>query len=290
MAPLDAPWHEWATALPGSVDKGPIPSKLILFLPLTVFLLQAAYAVWVFRVPIAKKKVSKFYATLIVLNIITMSVVTGLVSLNGLLPGFIHAEKKHELEGTALALYYVTVGLFSAFHSVNNCCRVVFDMYGCRAAMKFIPVAVLLQGWQLVALPYGLDPFTGLAVLMLIDYSQHSIALVYWLVKVCLSTEEEHVKKDRLWCGIGGVIFHMASVAPQMFYIATTPVKLQTTNGLCAIYLATVIIMFVSHCFWIAMTLRTRPRDSSDDPLAVSKSDHDETTRTDDASIWAVLL
>lgn len=288
MAPLDSPWHEWATALPGSVNKGPIPSMIILYVPLGLFLLQAAYGAGMLSDPVKKQRSSKFYATLIIVNIIAMSVVTGFMSLNGLLQGILDPSQQRELEGWGLGLWYITIGLFALFHSVVNCGRILYDSHGVETATKFIPVAVLLQGWQLVAIPFGLSPYKGLVYLMGMDYAQHLVALAYWSVKLHRPSEA-FLDKDRLWYGIIGVVFHMIAPGPQIFYLYTTPYKHQSTEGLCIIYLGTVLIMFVSQWFWILMAMRTRP---SPDPLAISKSERNSEHSddlTEDASIWALL-
>jgi len=271
MAPSDTPWNDWAATFPGSVDKGPIPSQLVMYLPLLLFLVQAAYAARSFLAK--RQEISQFYATLIVLNIIAMALVSGPTSLNGLLPGYVNEAKRFELSTSNSALWYMNVLLFSAIHSVNNCCRVAFDAYGLRAAKRLIPVAVALQGWQLVALPFGFSPFTGIVALTVIDYLQHFGALTYWLVKIGTAkrgssmtegdthnTNKTNTDVRRLWYGVGGVLLHMVSVVPQLYYIVTVEAQDQTTAGLCLVYSVTTVGMFSSQCFWIAMAGRTPPR------------------------------
>ena len=289
MAPLDTPWYEWAAALPGSVDKGPIPSKMIVFVPLTVFVLQAIYALCVFRAPKALQKISHFYSTLVVLNILTMAFATGLLSLNGLLPALVDHSDKHKrldlMGGTALSVWYLVVFLCGGFNCVGIFGRLVFDLYGGRAAVQFIPVAILMQGWQLLALPGGYAPLSGFVALILIDFVQHGLALLFWSFQLCFQSDVQ-VDKQRSWLGIGGVVFHIAAAFPQTVYLANNTVEFQTTTGLCFVYLVTILLLFASHCCWIAMALRTPPR-VSEDPMELSKSERTELA--EDASIWALL-
>ena len=91
---------------------------------------------------------------------------------------------------------------------MNNCCRVVYDSHGLWAAVCFIPIAVMLQFWQVFALIFGFSPYVGVIVLTVIDYCEHFVALSYWLYKIfSANTEEEDgFNKKRAWFGVGGVV------------------------------------------------------------------------------------
>jgi hypothetical protein len=258
MAPSGTPWNSWVSSFPGSVEKGPWPCYIIMFGPLVIFLAQAIYAQRLFskKNRIDKQSISKFYANLIVLNITAMALVTGPGFLNGLVTGFLQGYDGALYPTTPLILWYLKIFAFGV-HSVNNCCRIVFDAFGLRAAVWFIPVAASFQLWQVLALPFGFDPYLGVVVLSGIDYLEHLIALMYWLFRL-RSPPQQVDDKKRLWCGVWGVLLHKFAIIPAFIY-GTKPVH--TTGGLCAVYITAIVLMFASQMFWIKMALLTRPSD-----------------------------
>lgn len=263
MAPSGTPWNSWGSAFPGSVEKGPWPCYIIMFGPLVIYLAQAIYAQRLFskKHTIDKHSISKFYSNLIILNIAAMALVTGPSTINGLIVGYVRGYDGAVYPTTPLILWYLTIFAFGLVHSVNNCCRIVFDAFGLRAAIWFIPVASSFQLWQVLALPFGFDPYLGVVVLTGIDYLEHLIALMYWLFRLCSAQNVDD--KKRLWCGVCGVLLHMISIIPVLIYV-TRPVEVQTTGGLCAVYITVIVLMFASQMFWIRMALLTpRPSDMS---------------------------
>jgi hypothetical protein len=276
MAPSDTPWNKWANAFPGSVEKGPLPSYLIMVLPLVFFLLQAFFAQWIFHGRRKSNTISTFYSTLVTINIIGMALLTGPATLNGLLTGYFRdsATPSDSYPTIPLVIWYFTVLAFVA-HSVINCCRVVYDAFGLRAAVQFIPFAACFQAWQIIALPFGFSPYLGIVILTIVDYLQHLTSLIYWLYNICTASPD--VDKIRLWFGVGGVVLHMIAIVPAMVYVISIPLSNQTTGGLCAIYACSVIMMFASQTFWIGMALRTPP------PGATSSNDADNEDERDGA-------
>ena len=87
MVLANTPWNGWAVAFPGSVEKGPVPSYIIMFMPLFLFGAQIIYARWVFQKN--QETISKFYSNIITLHIASMILVSGSSSLNDLLLGYL---------------------------------------------------------------------------------------------------------------------------------------------------------------------------------------------------------
>lgn len=199
----DSVWNDWEVPFPGSTEKGKVASYLIMFGPLLVFGCQAIYAHWAFKK--SKRPISKFYSTLITWNIIAMILVTGSTSLNGLLQGYSRGDDPSEYPDLARGIWGLTVACYSLFHSVNNCCRVIYDAYGLSSAIYFIPIAIIMQFWQVFALPFGFSPYLGCICIAAIDYVEHVVAFLYWMFQVVMRDAED-VDKKRACFGIGGVV------------------------------------------------------------------------------------
>ena len=127
--------------------------------------------------------------------------------LSGLLAGFKAGDDPDLYPDTARGIWGLIIAGYACIHSVNNCCRVVYDSHGLWAAVCFIPIAAMLQFWQVFALIFGLSPFSGFIALTAIDYSEHFVALMYWLYKIfSANTEDDGFNKKRAWYGVGGVV------------------------------------------------------------------------------------
>lgn len=248
-------WNAMAVALPGTVNLGPIVSYTMLFVPFVLFAAQGMYARKLFNEK--KASISVFYSTLILLNIAGMALVTAPSVLGGLVGGYARKADPTSYPSTALGIWGLTI-LGYAIHSVNNCCRVIFDSRGLRAAVLFIPFAFMLQAWHIFALLFGFNVYHSVMTLIIIDYTGHTAGMAYWLHKIWKG-DPENVDKARAWLGVGGVFFHMISIVPSVFYRIKVPSVDQTTGanlGLCAFL---VVAMIISQVFWIKMALCTTP-------------------------------
>jgi len=195
-------------ALPGMKESGFVITLLSVVSTAVFFLGQAVYAVWRFWV--LREKISKFYAALIVVNITAMALVTFPV---------IHTKVSWVSEEGGRTVYTATPAasvavllIHTAFglHSVCNCCRVIFDISGKKAAQLFMPVAYVMQAWLLLPLGAGWITFgDALLILTAVDYMQHIGALVFWCWHVMKMQNRERERR----C-IYGVALHMTSVLP----------------------------------------------------------------------------
>mmetsp|Transcript_12152 Transcript_12152/g.18365 ORF Transcript_12152/g.18365 Transcript_12152/m.18365 type:complete len:299 (+) Transcript_12152:146-1042(+) len=248
-------WNAMAVALPGTVNMGPIVSYLVLFVPFVLFGAQGIYARKLFNDK--KASISIFYSTLILLNVAGMALVTAPSALNGLVTGYARKDDPTSYPPTALGIWGLTNFVYGV-HSVNNCCRVIFDSRGLRVAILFIPVAFMLQAWIIIALLFGFNPYSSFMIGAFIDYIQHLSGLVYWLRKIS-KEDSEQVDKARAWFGVGGVFSHMISVVPVITYKMDVPLEDQTTGANLGLLAFMVVVMIISQVFWIKMALCTPP-------------------------------
>lgn len=235
-------WNAMAVALPGTVGVGSIVSYLVLFVPFAFFGAQEIYARRLF--------------ILILLNVAGIALVTAPSVL------FVTGYVARKADPTsyppiALGIWGLTIFVYGV-HSVNNCCRVIFDSHGLRVAILFIPIAFMLQAWIIIALLFGFNPYSSFIIVVCIDYIQHLSGLVYWLRKIC-KEDSEQVDKARARFGVGGVFSHMISTVPVILYKINVPLEDQTTGANLGLYAFMVVAMIISQIFWIKMALCTPP-------------------------------
>ena len=135
-------------------------------------------------------------------------IITTATALLGLLASYKAGDDPDLYPDTARGVWGLTIAGYACIHSVNNCCRVIYDSHGLWAAVRFIPIAVMFQFWQVFALIFGFSPFFGFVALTLIDFCEHFVALLYWSFKIFSSnTEDDGFNKKRAWYGVSGVVF-----------------------------------------------------------------------------------
>merc|ERR1711971_988727 len=168
------------TAYPGFTSFGPYVAWLSVFGTFLPFGYQVVYAMltlfpkW--------ESISKWYASVTVLNIFAMFLVTFRMTMDQLTStAFPHGQLT--IHDAPWPVAFVTIYLLTLFpiHSMCNVTRLIFDIWGVNVAIKCMIPGYMSQAWLLMPLFVGV-PIGYLTVIMaVVDYAQHLTAMVYWL-------------------------------------------------------------------------------------------------------------
>lgn len=252
---------------------GPVMSWFMLGSTCIVFFGQAMFAAARFQA--RKDKVSKFYATLIVLNITAMGLVTGPMLLHQVLPvppfGGAAAYTDYTAPAAKVVIQHYVLLAFS-IHSINNCCRLAHDAFGPKAAWQLMPFAWLAQAWLTAPTATGAFSFgMGLMILSLVDYVQHLAGLAYWSWYVARVQNRERERR----C-IYGVLLHMASIIPYVSYVNSCWGLDYNESAHGAVFTIMVAAMFFSQWNWIAAAELTPPEHTPPEHTPRDKSEGDD--------------
>merc|ERR1712070_726946 len=106
--------------------------------------------------PTISQQVNEFYAGMIVFNISAMAIVTWRMNLCMDTP--IPPWNDDTIDTASAMVTGMTFSILLLFpvHTVNNCCRVIFDILGEGAAKWCIVPAWCTQGWLVIAAYKGM--------------------------------------------------------------------------------------------------------------------------------------
>lgn len=123
---------------------------------------------------------------------------------------------------TAASYAFLSLLALFSLHSVSNCCRVIFDACGERAAKSAVIPAALIQLWLLwPALTFTFTLQMILLILIATDYVQTFVGCTFWAAVAC-TEEPSSAGRARACYGICGGALHMLSAAPLVgFHVAT---------------------------------------------------------------------
>ena len=173
------------------------------------------------------------------------------------------------------AASYAFLSLLATFslHSVSNCCRLIFDACGERAAKFAVIPAALCQMWLLwPPLTFTFSLQMVMLILIAIDYCQHLVSCAYWAAVACRATSAS--RRGRALYGVCGGLFHMLSAVPLVsFHVVTSYQFFETTERpgpwVCVPLVGLAVgLMASAQTCWINMALLT-PQASAATRLAM---------------------
>ena len=123
---------------------------------------------------------------------------------------------------TAASYAFLSLVIFFSLHSVGNCCRVIFDACGERAAKSAVIPAALCQLWLFwPALTFTFTLQMILLILIATDYVQTFVGCTFWAAVACTEAPSS-AGRARACYGVCGGALHMLSAAPLVgFHVAT---------------------------------------------------------------------
>ena len=174
---------------------------------------------------------------------------------------------------TAASYAFLSLVIFFSLHSVGNCCRVIFDACGERAAKFAVIPAALCQMWLLwPPLTFTFSLQMVMLILIAIDYCQHLVSCAYWAAVACRATSAS--RRGRALYGVCGGLFHMLSAVPLVsFHVVTSYQFFETTERpgpwVCVPLVGLAVgLMASAQTCWINMALLT-PQASAATRLAM---------------------
>ena len=123
---------------------------------------------------------------------------------------------------TAASYAFLSLLALFSLHSVCNCCRVIFDAFGERAAKSVVIPAALCQLWLLwPALTFTFSLQMILLILIATDYAQTFVGCAFWADVAC-NASPSSAARARACYGVCGGALHMLSAVPLVgFHVAT---------------------------------------------------------------------
>jgi hypothetical protein len=162
---------------------------------------------------------------------------------------------------TAASYAFLSLLILFSLHSVSNCCRLIFDACGERAAKHAVIPAALCQLWLLwPPLTFTFSLQMAFSILIAIDYIQHLAGCTYWASRLYLLDVAAHAARaeavrDRAFYGVCGGVLHILSAGPLVsFHISAFQTDLWVL--LLLVGLAVCLMASAQTC-WIKMALLT---------------------------------
>lgn len=123
---------------------------------------------------------------------------------------------------TAASYAFLSLLALFSLHSVSNCCRVIFDACGERAAKSAAIPAALCQLWLLwPALTFTFTLQMILLILIATDYVQTFVGCTFWAAVSCTNAPSS-AARVRACYGVCGGALHILSAVPLVgFHVAT---------------------------------------------------------------------
>jgi hypothetical protein len=239
-------------ACPEVAEYGTAWTWLVILAPTAVYWGQAIYAYCRLFSPAIYQQVNKFYSGMIVFNISAMAIVTWRMNLcmDPPIPPWT-SDTFHTATTPVTVMTFSLLVLFPT-HTVNNVCRVIFDVWGEEAAKKWIVPAWFTQGWLVVAARMGMLYGKVFFILTLTDYAQHMAGAAYWTYVRC-----KVIQRERECACLWGVSMHCVSILPILAYAAELLPQTTVSHWLCIIWM--IVAMAISQFNWIKVAELTPP-------------------------------